>query len=314
MPDVSLVHIDQYLTDFSVGYQNFDFVGRQIYKPKFEDRQSNRYPVFGFERFKQYRTERGPGGEAPEAPPWKLSNDNFFCAGKGQKSLIADEVRGNTDLPDIDVETTSLLSDIIWLQHEIAVFNAIFGAGASVANTTLSGTSQWSDFQNSDPIAAVNAQKPVIEKAVGKTPNTLVVSKPVHLQLIQHPIILDRFKFGNLPTGVPVNQQLRSVFEVDNYLIANAIYDTANVGQAASTNYVWGKNALLAYISPEMGRRIVTLGATFMWTYGVPNNEGLLVKRYRDESRTGDWIEYQAWYDLKTIVAAAAYAWINAVA
>jgi hypothetical protein len=311
--DVNLTHIDQYLTDYSIHYENFDFIGKQIFKPKPVDKQSDKYPVWGLERTKLARVDRAPGSASAEAPGIRLSNDLYFCAGKGQKVLLSDETRGNNDGIDFELEITDYLNDVIWLPHEVAVFNALF-VGSSVPGTTLSGTSQWSDANNSNPIAAVLAQKTPIEKAILKTPNTLVVSKPVHIQLLQHPVIVDRFKFTMIPSDEEVKQVLRTIFEVDNYLVANAVKDTALQGQATSNDYVWGKNAALLYIAPAMGKRIVTIGTTFMWTYGVPNNAGLLVKRYRDESRTGDWIEYQAWYDLKTVLTGAGYTWTNAVA
>jgi len=134
---------------------------------------------------------------------------------------------------------------------------------------------------------------------------------------MQHPIVVDRFKFTKDPKDMSedeISDVLRALFQVDTYLVAKALKDTALQGQPVSNNFVWGKNAALAYVPEADGRRIVTVGTTFMWTYGVPNNEGLLVKRYRDDARTGDWIEYQAWYHALTVVPGAAYTWTNASA
>ena len=86
MPDIDMSHIDQYLTDYGISYQNFEFVGKKIFKPKMVGKQSDRYPIRGFERFKVHRIDRAPGAASPEMDPWRLSNDNYFCAGKGQKA------------------------------------------------------------------------------------------------------------------------------------------------------------------------------------------------------------------------------------
>ena len=44
---------------------------------------------------------------------------------------------------------------------------------------------------------------------------------------------------------------------------------------------------------------VIALGTTFRWLYGVPQNGGMLVKRYRVEERSGDMIEYQTYYCCK---------------
>ncbi len=314
MPDVSTVHLDQFLTNFSIGYQNAQLYGRKIFPPVPVQKKTDRYPVFGFERFKLYDTSRGPGAEANERPAWRLSNDNYNADGFALKEAIPDELRANSDIPDIDIQTTEELMDGIWLRHEKGAFDAIFGASSAVPNTTLSGTSQWSDFVNSDPISALAAQKSAIFKKVARVPNTFAVSYPVHLQLQQHPKIIDRFKYTALPKGYLTEEQLRSVFDVENYWVLSALKDTTNIGQAQTLDFFWGKNAFLAFVPQAPGRRVVALGLTFMWTYGVPDNGGLLVKRYREEKRTAEVIEAQAYYDLKITVPNAAYAWINAVA
>ena len=59
---------------------------------------------------------------------------------------------------------------------------------------------------------------------------------------------------------------------------------------------------------------MVTLGTTFRWLYGVPQNGGMLVKRYRVEERSGDMIEYQTYYCCKLTVPGAAYIFKSAVA
>ncbi len=312
MPDISTVHLDQFLTNISIAYQNATFYGRQLFPIVPVARQTNKYPIFGKERFKLYDDSRRPGDEALERPAWRLSNDLYFCDGHAQKEAIPDELKANSDVPDIEIQTTEDLSDSIWLRHEKAVFDNIFGTGSGIPNTTLSGTSQWSDFTNSDPINAVETQKSTIFKNTAKVPNTLLVSYPVFLQLRQHPRILDRFKYTQ--TAVLMPDHLRTAFDVQNFWVAGALKDTANQGQAAALDFIWGKNALLAYVPEQAGRRVVALGYTFAWLYDGGTNQGFLVKRYREEKRTADFIEVQVYYDPKVVVAQAGYAWLNAVA
>jgi hypothetical protein len=312
--EVSLAHLDQFLTNYSIVYRNQDFVGSRLFPDFPVSKQNDRYPIFGFERFKAYNTERAPGGEANEAPGWRMSNDEFYCDGKAQKQLIPDELRSKWDFSTgPEVFTTETLADIIDKQREIQIFNLLMNSTA-IPSTTLATTGQWSDFQNSDPVAAITAQRSTILLNSTKEPNTLLVGYPVWLQLIQHPIILDRFKSTALPLGYPSDQQLAGLFNVDNFIVAKSLYDTAQQGIPHVLNYIWGKNAILAYVPPGLGQLMITPGTTFRWLYGVPQNGGMLVKRYRVEERTGDMIEYQTYYCVKLVVPGAMYVFKSAVA
>ncbi len=243
-----------------------------------------------------------------------MSNDEYYCDGKAQKQLIPDELRAKWDFSTgPEVFTTETLADIIDKQREIQIYNLIMNS-ATVPSTTLAGTGQWSDFQNSDPVAAITAQRSTILLSCTKEPNTLLVGYPVWLQLIQHPIILDRFKNHALPLGYPTDQQLAGLFNVDNFVVAKALYDTSQQGIAHNLNYIWGKNAILAYVPPGQGQLMITPGTTFRWLYGVPHNGGMLVKRYRVEERSGDMIEYQTYYCVKLVVPGAMYVFKSAVA
>jgi hypothetical protein len=311
--EISQVHLDQFLTNYSIVYRNQDFVGGRLFPDFPVTKQNNRYPIFGFERFKAYNTERAPGGEANELPAWRMSNDEYYCDGKAQKQLISDELRSQWELGvGPEVFTTETLADIIDKQREITIFNLIINS-AVIPGVTLSGTGQWSDFQNSDPVGAITGVRSTILLGCTKEPNTLLVGYPVWLQLIQHPIILDRFKSTALPLGYPTEQQLAGLFNVDNFIVAKSLYDTAPQGMATSLNYIWGKNAILAYVPPAQGQLMITVGSTFRWLYGVPQNGGMLVKRYRVEERSGDMIEYQTYCAVKLVVPGAAYVFKNAV-
>ncbi len=179
------------------------------FSPTFRFRKQNdRYPIFGFERFKSYQTERAPGSEANEMPGWRMSNDEYYCDGKAQKQLIPDELRAKWDFSTgPEVFTTETLADIIDKQREIQILQPDHELDDRAQHDTA-GTAQWSDFQNSDPVAAITAQRSTILLSCTKEPNTLLVGYPVWLQLIQHPIILDRFKNSALPLGYPTDQQL----------------------------------------------------------------------------------------------------------
>jgi hypothetical protein len=245
-----------------------------------------------------------------------MSNDEFYCDGKAQKQLIADELRAKWDLAlPVEVTTTEFLADIIDKQREITIFNLIMNNSPTlIPGQTLAGIGQWSDFQNSDLVAAITGQRSTVLLACTKEPNTLLLGYQTWLQITQHPVIVDRFKSTSMPEGRPTDQQLCGLFNVDQIIVAKSLYDASQQGLPHQLNYIWGKIAILAYVPPQQGQQMITPGTTFRWLYGVPQNGGMLVKRYRVEERSGDRIEYQTYYCVKLIVPGAMYVFKNAVA
>lgn len=312
MADISLQYLDQPLNNVSVGYVNDDYFAEKIFPPVPVKQRSGRYWVFGKEKFHRYETIREPKAESREIAPWSLSNSPYFCNDHSLKDSISDEERAGSENADLEITTVQNLTDAILLDLEIRVMNLLLGPAGGLPNVTLAGTSQWSDYVNSDPIAAVEAQKIVIKQSIAKTPNTLAVSYPVYSVLRQHPKIIDRFKYTQV--GILQADHLKSVFDVDNFWVMGAEYDAANEGQPPNLQFVWGNTALLAYIPPSAQRLQPALGYTFRWLFGAPDLGGTLTKRYRVEPKTCDVIEVHRYDDIQLVAPHAGFAFLSATA
>lgn len=312
MADISLQYLDQPLNNVSVGYVNDDYFAEKLFPPVPVKQRSGRYWVFGKEKFHRYETIREPKAESREIAPWSLSNNPYFCNDHSLKDSISDEERAGSDNADLEITTVQNLTDAILLDLEIRVMNLLLGPSGSLPNATLAGTSQWSDYVNSDPIAAVEAQKIVIKQSIAKTPNTLAVSYPVYSVLRQHPKIIDRFKYSQV--GILQADHLKSVFDVDNFWVMGAEYDMSNEGQSPDLQFVWGKTAVLGYIPPSAQRLQPALGYTFRWLFGAPDLGGTLTKRYRVEPKTCDVIEVHRYDDIQLVAPQAGFAFLSAVA
>ena len=311
MPDISMVHIDQALTEVSVAYRNTQYVADSVFPVVPVSKQSNKYFIYSKDNFRTLDDARRPGARANEIE-WTLSTDTYYCEGHALAQAIPDELRANADQAiDVDVDTTEVLTDLVYLQREILVASKATDSSVITQSATLSGNGQWSDYTNSDPITAIEDQKATILKQIGHLPNSILVSYPVFKTLRNHPKIIDRFKYSQVAVVQP--DHLKSVFNVDNFYVGSAIKNLAKEGAADNLDYIWGKNALLFYRPPVAGRRTVSLGYQFTMAFGG-NSEGFIVKRYRDEARTSDVVEVQLYFDAKVVAASAAYLWLAAVA
>ena len=313
IPSISMVHVDELLTNVSIAYENANFVANVLSPDLPVNKQSNKYPVFDLSHFRTVDDRRAPGAEANQMPAWNLSKNSYFCDGHALCDFIDDTTRANADeATDIDVQTTEGISETMMLNREVALQQLVFGGGSTVPQAALSGTSKWSDFVNSNPILAIDEQKVAIQKASTKSPNKLMLSYDVFSQVRNHPAVIDRVKYTQRADQLN-EQDLAAAFGVDQVVVAKALVQTVNEGQANALDYIWKNSALLFYVPPAIGLRTISLLAGFMWTYGVPKNQGRLVKRYREERRTSDVIENQWYYDDEIIVPGAGFGWTAVV-
>ena len=311
MPDVSTVHVDMPLTEVSIAYQNPDFVTDRIFPPLGVGKQTNKYWIYGREGFKPEDDLRAPGAEANEIR-WELSSDSYSCQGHALKDAIPDELRANADSPiNPDIDSTEFLTQKIYLNREIALAATVFSGTYITQTAALSGTDMWDDYSGSQPFANAETAKETVRKAIGRSPNVLLIGPAVWAKLKHHPSLLKRLSITNLQVLTPA--LVAEALELDEVLIGYAQYDTVNEGVTTKVMAdVWGKSALFFYRAPRVTQRVVTLGLQFRWAFGM-NTQGFLVKRWREEKRTADMIEAQLYYDNKLTVAAAGYLYTNVV-
>ena len=209
------------------------------------------------------------------------------------------------------IDRTEFLTDKIDLNKEIALASRIF-EGADIPGETLAGNDQWSDYDNSDPVVAVEEKKAAVQAAVQEIPNTLVLPYEVFQKVRLHPEIVDRVKYSNL--GVAGPDVLAQLFDVEQILVPRSFKNVARRGQEPDLRYVWGKNAFLCYIPPRPAMMRVALSYSFLWTQAPGTVNGRLVELWREHPRKSDVIRVQRYYDQKIIAPGACYVWKNAVA
>lgn len=170
---------------------------------------------------------------------------------------------------------TELLTDLVLLDREIRVSGLVFNAANYAAGNqqTLAGTTQWSDFANSDPIKAIALAR----DGMVMRPNVLVIGRAVATQLSMHPkIVSAAFPLGGnafagsnagviVPGGggkVPM-QRIAELLELDEVIVGEGWVNSAKPGQAPTLSRVWGKHAALMV----RGKQVDTVGSiTFGYT------------------------------------------------
>lgn len=314
MPEVTQVHIDAALTNVSVAYRNTAFIADELAPVVGVRKQFDRYFIHDAERevFRSTDDRRAPGAEANEID-FALSTDSYAAEDHALTSVIPDEERDNADPPfQPNIDRTEFLTDKILLNKEIQLASIVTDPTVITQTEVLSGTDQWSDFINSDPVAAVEEKKATIISAVQAAPNTLVLPYEVFTKVRMHPDVVDRAKFVTL--GVIGTDILAQIFDVERVLVPRALKNTAAPGQSAAMAFVWGKDALLCFVPTRAALKQVALAYSFQWNQAPGTLTGHSVEIWREERRKADVVRVQRYYDQKIIAAGAAYLWENAVA
>lgn len=178
-------------------------------------------------------------------------------------------------VPNEDVEADNLgvdpvgtavayLTNLVNLAREQRVASLVFNTASYAAGqyTTLSGTSQWSDTANSDPVAAIGdaLDIPIMR------PNIAVFGQQAWTKTRRNPKIVQAIKGTSQGAGMVSREEFAEFFELQNVLVGAGFANTAKKGQTASLSRVWGKHAAFIYRDRAAGPQAgVTFGLTAQW-------------------------------------------------
>jgi len=141
-------------------------------------------------------------------------------------------------------------------------------------NTTLSGTSQFNDYTNSDPLSVFKTARAAVKSGCGLAPNTALMSWEVWNTLIYHPKLIDLYRY--VQGGKLDDQALADTLGVKRLLIGKVTYNSAKEGQSDSLGPVWGKNIVFGVMPERAEPYQVSLG------YMVQMNDGSPRKVYKE--------------------------------
>lgn len=138
------------------------------------------------------------------------------------------------------------LTNAIRLDRERRVAALAFDAASypDTNKTVLSGTGQFSDYTNSDPLPLL---LDALDTTLGGRPNQAVMGSAVWSKLRRHPKLVKAIG-STTGEGVITRQQLADLLEIGRVLVGAAYVNSARRGQTPALTRVWGKSLLLQYI------------------------------------------------------------------
>lgn len=153
---------------------------------------------------------------------------------------------------DPEGHAVEMLTDTIANIREVRVANLVHNPATydATRRVTLSGTSQFNDYANSDPIAVL---KTGMQGTLIHAPNTLVMGRQVWSWLSSHPKIVNAVKGNVTNAGIITREQFVELFAgegINRLLVGDAWQNTAKPGQPVSLARTWGKHIAMLHINP----------------------------------------------------------------
>jgi hypothetical protein len=254
--------VDPILTALAVGYKNpAEFL--------IADQVLPRYPV-GQEKFKWTEYPISEAFNVPDARVGRRGRVQQLEFGGLEQTAEVEDFGLDSPIPFSDIESaaaaraegrstvdpeghaTGMLTGTIQNIREVRVAQMVHALAtySTDKRITLSGTSQFSDYTNSDPIGVI---KTGMASTLIFRPNTMVMGIDVWLRLSSHPKIVNAVKGNVTNSGIVSREEFANLFRgegINEVLIGEGWYNTAKQNQPVAMARAWGKHIALIHKNP----------------------------------------------------------------
>jgi len=302
MPLPSQIHRDRPLENISVAFKSDRLIAQELSPSVPVKHESDTYYVHSQDSLILPATLRANGGEANESD-WNVSTSSYTLEEHALKKIVTDRDRNNADPPlRMDVDATEYLTEKILLRRETLLATLVNTTGTWANNTSLTSTLTW-NTSATNPITQIDSAASLIAQSCGKTPNVVVLNDPTWRIAKENSATVDRIKYTSAESLSPA--MLAKLFGVDKLLIGGGIVDTAEFGiNTVTMGWIWTDAAFIGYVEPSAGLNKVSALYTFQGQEGgIPYK----VQRWRDDPRSGDWIQVTTLFRHSAIATGAGY-------
>lgn len=298
-------HIQAALTNLSVAYmQNSSaFIADQAFSIVPVNKMIDKYYTYNrSDAFRNNMRKRAPK-TISEALVKRLSNDAYECANWALHAEITDIERGEADpiFGDLEKEATEDLTVQDMLNRDIEFAENYFAA-SKWGSVDVTPNNLW-DTASGVPIANTNVEIAQMAKDTGKIANTYIMSPEVFFAVIENPEITEKIKYTS--SASVTQEMLANILfpKGGRILVPWGVQTTSNPGQAdQTTDFIYGKHALLLYVDPKPGKKVLSAGYTFV-NRGIKGvgATGTRISKYRMNEFSADFVEIDSYWDQKQV-------------
>ena len=243
--------VDKLLTNVSNAYVPDGYISEMILPKLSVVQSSGKIGKYGSEHLRIVPTIMGGRGGARRLDAVSRSDSSYFIESHGLEDIVTKEDYRNVEQPfDAEKDSTLTLTTVLWLGKEKALADVLMDPAVITQGQTLSGTSQFNDYTNSDPIGVAVAAKKTIRAACGVPPDTMIADWAVAETLRYHPKILRNLGYADNRAGSLTNDELAKALGMRRFLVGNVSYNSAKEGQTDVLSPLWAKDVIFC-VSPD---------------------------------------------------------------
>lgn len=307
MPLSKQIHQDKALEKISVSYQPGEFIADRLVSSVPVKHDTDKYYVYDFGVLRLEETKRAKGA-ATHRTTYSMSTSSYSLETHALKELVLQEDKDNADKAiNLEIDTTEMLTRKILVRKEKECNDVIMASGNWTNQESLTSTLAWTQNTTlSNPIIKIDSGTSKIISASGHKPNKLVIDDPTFRGAKEHTSIIDRVKYTSADSVT--EKMLAKLFNVEEVLVARAIYESAQEGLTSSPSFIWTNSAFLAYIESSPGLKKASAAYQL-----IQQNKGnpYKVTKWPEEDPEGSWVKVETKFQFKPVATACAYLFID---
>lgn len=253
--------VDKLLTNVSSQVNFEGYICEKLFPFIGVKQKTGKLAKYGLSHLRIEQSFMGGRGKARRVEANVRTTTGYDIESHGLEGLVTKDDYRNVELPFKAEEDEVLgITSILLTEKEKVLADTLSSTAILTQNTTLSGTDQLSDYDNSDPMAVFSAARVAIRAGGGMVPNVAWMDWAVMNKIRFHPQLLDflGFKFDR-PGGL-TDVELAAALGVRKVLIADAMYNSAKEGQTDALASIWGKHIWFGVLPEKAGVRQTSLG------------------------------------------------------
>lgn len=241
--------VNKLLTNVSNGLFPEGHIAEKVF-PKISVKQkSGLIGAYGNNHIRLVDDLIGGQSEARRVTPISRSNSPYVIMSHALEGLVTPDDYANVEQPyDAEADETLGVTSLLLTNKERALASQLFNTGV-ITNNATPGT-KFDNYTSSDPLLFFKQAQDSIYDLTGKKGNAAIMSRVVYNTLKYHPQILDILGFKYNQIGLLSEADIAKAMDVDQLLIADAIYNNSVEGQADSIAPIWG-DSILVYVKPQ---------------------------------------------------------------
>jgi hypothetical protein len=273
-------------------------------------KQSDSYPVWDqADAFRIEDDKRSPGTPARKIRR-NVSSDTYYAENYALNIPLTLEDRENMDdafVKELRNGRAMYIKDKLMLSWEKRIVDLV--TSANVGSSSLVA-SAWNDLTagNSNPISDILTAVTNIQDVTGYRPNRIVMGDQAWRNFRRHADVISVLhgntgKIGIGESRYATREGAANLFEMDQFLVGGAYYNSAAEGQPLSLTPFWGDHTYVYYAPPRPSLDAPSFMYSFRWNKpALPN---MTVERFPYDPKTKSEEIEMGYYQGEKITASA---------